>query len=457
MQRCKSSIDINLSKEKGTAADYKYGDLQPTSLYLSDGEQRLYLPRRDTAPCSLDVYLESVPEVADRTQRLFSEKNPQPLKEAALSQKCLTVLQGEVAHASEAQTDLLISAEATTCHIVALRSTHNNNNQGEQGQALASMAHVDQPDVYEECLEKMVQQHLQHHLDKVKDSESDDYGFFMDDDDENDSDDDFLSCEIMTMEDEETDSRCSSFLPNPVAGAQHRRSQSLPSLLPTMEPVEMELHIAGGYLDKEGTSQGLSTSLVHSFSRIADKYQGKLKISLSTAAISSMNNSNDNDGPRSRGLALNTHTGEVTPVTTALPSELDGPAMEVRSARLWSSSHRVQPELAVIHTTAQDGITIHPFHYQARPQLDVLLKVPDPVLLKVTSTSPDYESDRFCNDLRRTLSFVNTVPVNQVFGGTVTGSKQQQQQQPLRYSRSSGALNAWERSTPATTATTTVA
>jgi len=58
--------------------------------------------------------------------------------------------------------------------------------------------------------------------------------------------------------------------------------------MPTTEPVEMELHIAGGYLDEEGTSQNLSTSIVHSFSKLADKYQGQIKISLSTAAISSM-------------------------------------------------------------------------------------------------------------------------------------------------------------------------
>ena len=131
---------------------------------------------------------------------------------------------------------------------------------------------------------------------------------------------------------------------------------------------------------------------------------------------------------------MNVRTGQVTPVTSALPPELDGPAMEIRSARLWSDPV-LRPELAVIHTSTSNGvITIDPFRYRPRPQLNALLRAPDPVLLRVTSTSPDFESERFCRDLRRTLSLVNSVPSNRVFV----------RQQPLRYSRSSDLLNAWE-------------
>ena len=130
----------------------EFGELQPTSLYLTSTKERLYLPRRETAPCSLDVYLQSIPTVASRSKQLLEQpSSAQVLKHAASSQKCLTVLQGEVAHASEEHTDLLVSGEATTCHIVALRSTHSNSQS-----ALASMAHVDRVDTYDECLEKMV-------------------------------------------------------------------------------------------------------------------------------------------------------------------------------------------------------------------------------------------------------------------------------------------------------------
>jgi hypothetical protein len=96
--------------------------------------------------------------------------------------------------------------------------------------------------------------------------------------------------------------------------------------------------------------------------------------------------------------------------------------------------------LAVIHTAASGNsgtIQIDPFDYQPQQQLDVLLQVPDDVLLRVTSTSPLCESERFCSDLRRTISFVNRVPSQHVF----------RQGQPLVYTRSATAMNDWELST----------
>jgi hypothetical protein len=64
------------------------------------------------------------------------------------------------------------------------------------------------------------------------------------------------------------------------------------------------------------------------------------------------------------------------------------------------------------------------------------LRAPDHVLKQYTSTSPDVESDRFCTDVRRTLSFVMTVPPESVFGNNC--------QKPLVYTRSSSNLNMWE-------------
>ena len=88
---------------------------------------------------------------------------------------------------------------------------------------------------------------------------------------------------------------------------------------------------------------------------------------------------------------MNIHTGQVFPVTTSLPAALEGPALEIRSARLWSNQQQQPkaPTLAVIHTSqSRNGcITIEPFEYQPQPELDVLLQVPDDVLLHVTSTS----------------------------------------------------------------------
>ena len=520
LKSCKSCVALNASATTSTTSsstssckehsyDY-YGELEASSLFLSssptgvadEGEQPLYLPRRETAPCSLDVYLQSIPSVASRAEQLFSVDHKSDTDDDATnddtttttttttstkpwhSQKCLTVLQGEVAHASAEQTDVLVSAEATTCHIVALRSTTASNSTT----PLASMAHIDQADVYDTCLDKMIQEHLAHHNNNgksttVEGAGGDDYGFYdaLEDDEDGDHDEDddnsfhgsdCLSC-CLRLEGEDYEApgnhhhhhRQQSFLPEavPSSPSEWLRSQSLPSLqtktatTTPAEPVEMELHIAGGYLDKDGTSQQLSTSLIHSFNTLATKYQGQLRISLSTAAISALNttttttttttstttsdglptttDSTSNAGPRSRGLALNLHTGQVTAVTTALPQALEGPAMEIRSARHLedTTTSGTTKALAVIHTPKSNDIIVHPFPYQAQPQWDVLLQVPDPVLLQVTSTSPEHESERFCSDLRRTLSFVNAVPSSQIFSGN----------KPLKYSRSTTALNEW--------------
>lgn len=111
-----------------------------------------------------------------------------------------------------------------------------------------------------------------------------------------------------------------------------------------------------------------------------------------------------------------------------------------------SSSH--SHELAIIHDhRSQRGeIRIKPFQYQLYQldgQLIPLLHIPGQLLLQVTSTSPDHESECFCSDLRRTLSFLNEVPSQDVFGQC--GS------QPLDYARSisvgrSNSLcnNQWE-------------
>ena len=519
-----------------------YGDLQPTSLYLSSSPtdlleqtaqettqlvsqslpQRLYLPRHGSAPCSLDVYLKSIPSVASRVELLFQNEDttaeppealPEPPKslypktttrrrrrsssilDDALSQKCLNVLQGEVAHATPQQADVLVSAEATTCHVLALRSTTATGSNGNASSLpLASMAHIDQTaDHYAACLEKMVLEHLQHHHHHHRQAssveEEDDFGFYGFDEEEEqccvEEEEEHVHDDHHHHHEEYKDAvEHESFLPQAcphlLQPGHKSHSHSSPCLMekqqaPKQQPmIDLELHIVGGYLDSEGTSQALSTSLLHTFSRLADKYKHQIRMSLSTAAISSLNTAttttiratnscceasscvptnNNKSQPKSRGLAMNIHTGQVFPVTTSLPAALEGPALEVRSARLWSNQ-RMQsssnttsdqeatnhnnspgPTLAVIHTAqSRDGcITIEPFEYQPQPQLDVLLQVSDDVLLQVTSTSPQCESDRFCSDLRRTLSFVNTTTSADIFS----------QSRPLTYSRSSQKLNEW--------------
>jgi hypothetical protein len=429
-------------------------DLEVSNLFLGGSSERLILPRRGSMT-KLDEYLSGIPRVVSRAGEVLAMREadcssllsqqlgdrPQQLLSSSLPlpsprRRCLNVLQGEMAHVSAHQADVVVSAEATTCHVVALRSTKSAS------VPLVSLAHVDQ--VYDACLEDMLKEHIEHHADEDKNKNQaqeadDDFGFFMEEEDEHDEQ--LLEVSSNTSQ---------SYLPG--LSGDHHRATSMPNLLHVIdqEPIEMELHMVGGYLDKEGASQQLSTALIERFNELAYKYRNKLKISLSTAAISCMNNenetttttSNDHDSvithrPRSRGLGIDTRTGEVFPVKGILPVHLEGPALEVRSARAFAEeASNTASSLAVIHDKmCIDGeIRIQPFRYERRDELDILLQVPDDVLLSVTSTSPDQESDRFCTNFRRTLSFVNTVPPETVFENNL----------PLVYARSSDNLNQWE-------------
>jgi Protein N-terminal asparagine amidohydrolase len=395
ISKSRSCLQLNESEE-----------LEPSSLFLSSNE-RLFLPRRGSVSGPIDEYLSRIPRVVSRADELNASATELLLHERVEASRCLNVLQGEVAHASTLQADCLVSAEATTCHVVALRSTS-----GSTSVPLCSLAHVDQ--VYDSCLEAMVKEHLQHHENPIlAESHDEAFGFFMDEDE----------VEYETPLNDNNDNT-SSFIPRPL----ERRTASMPAM---HGPIEMELHLAGGFLDKEGTSQQLSTSLVEHFSDLAEKYRGRLRISLSTAAISCMNHDED-QGPVNRGLGIDTRSGQVFAVNSALPAHLEGPAVEIRSARAFCCADAA-PTLAVIHDTNSAHIRVEPFAYKADPELNVLLDVPDDVLLTFTSTSPDQESEHFCTNFRRTLSFVNTVPPETVFGHG----------RPLVYTRSSTNLNEW--------------
>ena len=71
-------------------------------------------------------------------------------------------------------------------------------------------------------------------------------------------------------------------------------------------------------------------------------------------------------------------------VKSSLPEHLQGPAMEVRLARSWMSCGN---ELSVIHDTRSSQLKVKPFAYEPHENLNVLLQVPDDVLLQHTSST----------------------------------------------------------------------
>lgn len=410
-------------------------NVERTALHLPCGEP-LYLPRRESTPSDFNEYLVSHPNIVNRARHLQQSSKMLCLRTRMASSTCINVLQGEVAHAHSGQTDVLMSSEATTCHVLAVRSISTAKNVP----PLTSLAHVDEfnPD----CLEEIVKEHIDHHHHDDNDTllsinastkcnneqpTSDDFGFF---DLQEGSSAAYPS--LSTASPTEA-SDFPGFL-RPVA--------SMPTLKKkTKSMVHIKLHMVGGCEDSEGTSQQLSKQLLEQWAHLAQKHQTSCKIKLATAAVGGLNTC-PLGRPESRGMGIDTRTGEVFGLQE-IPDHLQGPAVEIRNARIWARS---SPQLSVIHhhRHSQGCLTIEPFDYQPNPQLDALLNVPDPILKRVASTSPECESDRFCSDLRRTVSFINSVPSTQVFGSCKT--------KPLMYQRASssmGNLHDWEIATRA--------
>ena len=407
-------------------------ELKPSHLFWRSASQeepvRLWLPRQGSS-LKVDEHLARIPRVVSRAEQLLQEEQDEEEASAASTpregnlpallhdtpHRCLNVLQGEVAHVSADQADIVVSAEATTCHVIALRSTCNTGD----SPPFCSLAHMDR--AYSDCVEGMIQEHLAHHGEfHRKRSDNSQEGFFMEDDE-------------LAVSPPSSHHRKPSFLPD--LRLEEEESVTKEETVPSV--IEMELHIVGGYLDSNGLSQKLSNQIIARFDELALKYEDRVRMYLSTAAISSLNNCNQNNKPKSRGLGIVTKTGQVFSLKSSLPARLQGPALSIRSARSFATCQS-EPTLAVIHdrTCQQGEIRIRPFGYRQRQDLNVLLQVPDEVLLSVASTSPEHESDEFCTKFRRTLSFVNTVPPESVFG--------EAHDRPLVYVRSAGDLNAWE-------------
>jgi Protein N-terminal asparagine amidohydrolase len=446
--------------------------------------ERLFLPANLSGSLDVDEYLSRIPQLVSRSAELSNEAgkihddacrirlsrssvlNGQECCEpkSPSSRRGINVLQGEVAHATSLQADILVSANATTCHVVALRSTMNHS----EVPALCSLAHIDQ--VYGPCLENILKHHLDYHERRnegLSTSEhwhfdatfslsdscalgsecrspnsgsssglavDDAFGFFMDDEELEASQDGSALGSF-------------SFLPAPV-DSQLSPLQRSPELVYSGRKrlLDIDLHMVGGFLDKEGTSKKLSADLIKQFNSLARKYEDRMRITLVTAAVSCLNHSHHSligmscskrtigiGGPVHRGLGIDTHTGIVFAVPCRLPEQLVGPAHELRTARRAFAN---EPTLAVIHTADAAYIKVEPFTYSPDPQLNVLLSVSDAILLNVASTSPEQESDTFCSNFRRTLSFVNSIQPDTVFGRGMG-------MRPLVYTRSAANLHEW--------------
>lgn len=102
----------------------------------------------------VDHYLKNLSGVREACDEFLA--NPVRLLNASSNDRILYVAQGEIAHATAKQCDLLASDKATTCHLLALRSESYGC------VPLTSLAHIDSSN-YEKCIWSMVEEHLLHH------------------------------------------------------------------------------------------------------------------------------------------------------------------------------------------------------------------------------------------------------------------------------------------------------
>jgi hypothetical protein len=321
----------------------------------------------------IDQYLKNVPQVMEACDELLA--NPPRHFTTASQERVLYVAQGEVAHAVPIQCDVIVSDKATTCHILAFRSETQDN------VPLASLAHLD-GESYESSIRSMLEEHIIHHSS--------------------------VSHSAKFEEEKKADNSI----------IQDNR-------------IQLDIHLVGGFDDDNFTSRKISVWLMNLLSQLAEEEKDTVKMTLKTCAISSMND-NGQSCPIGRGLGVDLRTGEA--FLAKVDTEVAGPAPELRSVRLWS--HSPSPQLSVIHTATSNSMCIHAFSYQVFPELDQLVSMPDHLMLRYTSTSPDVEELDFCNSVRSTLRFLRDVKPSRVFGPSVD--------QSLIFRRA-GASNCWKR------------
>jgi len=120
--------------------------------------QTLKLPST-TDEVPVDKYLRSIPSLVERAEELQAQPAVVLSEETASDLKVLNIRQGEIGHVTAKQADIIVSDKATTCHIIAVRSTSTDDAGSEP---LVSLCHVDKAQ-YEGCLRDMIDAHKEHH------------------------------------------------------------------------------------------------------------------------------------------------------------------------------------------------------------------------------------------------------------------------------------------------------
>lgn len=345
-------------------------------------------------------------------EQLLASKRRRICSEGPREQRrLLYVAQGERANATTQQYDVVMSDKATTCHILAFRSrTNSTSDNGYEGDLpLTSLTHLDGPQ-YELCVRDMVREHMDyHHRDNSPNKSRRKRTKFVEE--EKKSDD---------CREPNDDSNCC-----------------------LEDKITIDIHVMGGFNDIDSSSSDMTDWLMHLLARMAQEFKDQragVQMVVKTLVVSSSNNEVDdreNDSPIGRGFGIDLRTGEVfltdNKEDTSTSTSSSGPIPVLRSVRLWSrccsgskSGHLQQHRLSVVHTVkdvdalwSSFGIDeddnhrkkyslfwVQPFRFRSILDADVLLEMPDELLLQYTSTSPEVEEAGFCEDVRASLQFL---------------------------------------------------
>lgn len=362
--------------------------------YNIDNESSGYccnIDDRTKTPSRLLPGAESLAE--SRKQLLASLESRTPKQQQ--QQNSLYIAQGERANATSEHYDVLMSDKATTCHILALHSSTASSN----NLPLGSLTHIDGAH-YEDCVRGMVCDHIEYHRRLQKSSRK-----------RNRS----KQCSLVEEKKSEDQEREESS-----PGDEERES------------ITIDIHVMGGFNDIDSSSASITDWLLRLLADMAQEFkdtQTGVKMVIKTLVVSSANNQFDgcHDSPIGRGLGIDLRTGKVF-LADSKTSGSSGPVPVLRSVRLWSRCNtQHQPHrLSVVHCFAEAekvwaslGVknndrgrsrcslfTVQPFRMRSIHGVDALLGLPDDVLLKYTSTSPDVEEADFCTDLRASLRFL---------------------------------------------------
>ena len=313
--------------------------------------------------------------------------------------RLLYVAQGELAHAVPSQCDVLVSDQATTCHILAVRSVRVKD--AARSAPLCSLTHLDGTR-YETCVRDLFARHYYYHHHHHQ------YCTINNNNNNNNGGSD--------EDDEETIG------------------------------IRMQVHILGGFNDRKGASRSLSNWLMRLLVALAEEYRDTIHVTLVTCAMTCLNDDAGNDQPIGRGLALHLRTGQVH--LARCDRSVAGPCLTLRLARLYappplpppqttktSTTTTVRP-LYCIHTEQSNQLCLPGYRYMPHKDTDLLLSLPDELLLTCCSTSPQCEEDDFCDQVRATLTLIKYVPYQRVFGSN--GSLR------LLLERVVGTANDWQ-------------